>query len=133
MHELNFRIIFLFNFRDYFPLKPSQEDSEGEELPFLESAVWAPTGNAIVFVYKNNLYYKSRIRKPQVYTLTRNGVENVVFNGRPDFLYETKILSSAVAFWYSPDSTMLAFATFFCSHVGKLQYTQYETSVREKF
>lgn len=123
----------MLRFREYFPLKAFQEDSESDELPYLESVTWAPTGNAIVFIYKNNLYYKSRIRKPQVYTLTRNGVQNVFFNGRPDFLYETKILESGTAFWFSSESTMLAFASFNCSHVGKLQYPQYGTSVSEAF
>ncbi|KAK6616843.1 hypothetical protein RUM43_014984 [Polyplax serrata] len=113
---------------EYFPLRATHEDGEQEDQQYLESATWAPTGNAIVFIYKNNLYYKSRIRKPQVYTLTRNGIKDTVFNGRPDFLYETKILESATAFWFSSESTMLAFASFNCSQVGKLQYPSYGNS-----
>ncbi|EEB12760.1 dipeptidyl-peptidase, putative [Pediculus humanus corporis] len=113
---------------EYFPLKASQEYSDSDDFPFLESATWAPTGNAIVFVQENNLYYKARIRKPQVYTITRDGMKNIIFNGRPDFFYETKVLQSGTAFWFSSDSTMLAFASFNVTDVEKLHYSQYGTT-----
>ena len=110
-------------------MKASQEYSDSDDFPFLESATWAPTGNAIVFVQENNLYYKARIRKPQVYTITRDGMKNIIFNGRPDFFYETKVLQSGTAFWFSSDSTMLAFASFNVTDVEKLHYSQYGTTV----
>lgn len=107
----------------------SPEGSDSEPLPHLESVTWTPTGNGLVFVYKNNLYYKPRIRRPQTYTLTRDGVEDVVFHGRPDFMYETKILETGTALWFSPDAALLAYATFNCSEVGSMQFPYYGKSV----
>lgn len=115
--------------REYFPLRASEEDGDSDRLPYLESVIWTPTGNGVAYVYKNNIYYKPRIKKPQIYTVTRDGEEEFYFNGRPDFLYENKILDTGTALWFSPDSSMLAFASFNSSSVGKLQFPFYGNSV----
>ncbi|KAL0277760.1 UNVERIFIED_CONTAM: hypothetical protein PYX00_004935 [Menopon gallinae] len=118
--------------QEHFPLWVTEDGSESEQLPYLESVSWTPTGSGLVFIYKNNLYYKPSIRRPQTYTLTRDGVEDVIFNGRPDFLYETKILETGTALWFSPDAALLAYATFNCSEVGNMQFPYYGNSIYEE-
>lgn len=114
----------------HFPLTLNgEEDSDTDKVPFLESVTWTPTGNGVAFIYKNNLYYKRKINKSNIYTFTRDGLEGVIFNGRPDFLYETKIFESGTSFWFSPDSSMLAFASFNCSAVGQVHYPYYKDLV----
>lgn len=54
----------------------------------VQLAVWAPTGNALVYVFENNIYYKSSVdaRDVQI-TSSPLGVSN----GVPDWVYEGEL------------------------------------------
>ncbi|KAM9916265.1 hypothetical protein OXX59_010117, partial [Metschnikowia pulcherrima] len=53
---------------------------------------WAPTSDAIAFVYKNDVYVKD-LAAGTVARVTKDGSENV-FNGKPDWVYEEEVFSS---------------------------------------
>lgn len=62
---------------------------DGEQI-FIQKAQWSPTGNGLVFVYKNDLYYKIQgNRHSRVVRITDTG-SSTVFNGIPDWLYQGK-------------------------------------------
>lgn len=59
---------------------------EGEQL---QLASWAPVGTGLVYVYNNDIYYIStpeNVINPQ--RITSDGVEGVIYNGVPDWVYE---------------------------------------------
>lgn len=51
-------------------------------------AVWAPTNNAVVFVFQNNIYYKTSISDKETVQIT--STNGTVSNGVPDWVYEGK-------------------------------------------
>lgn len=113
--------------RETLPLTLAELDVY--DVPYLESVTFTPTGNGVAFIYKNDIYYKPNVKKPHEFRLTSDGQEGVIFNGRPDFLYETRILGSGKAMWFSQDSTMLLFANFNCTLVGEQSYPYYGNNV----
>lgn len=52
----------------------------------VQLAVWGPVGNAIAYVYENNIYYKSTATSEDPITITSTA--NFVTNGVPDWVYE---------------------------------------------
>nr|XP_042895921.1 prolyl endopeptidase FAP isoform X6 [Parasteatoda tepidariorum] len=90
----------------------------------LQYAEWGPTGNQLAYVQDNNVYYMSDVTaKPR--QLTSTGVEGVIFNGIPDWVYEEEVLSSSHALWWSDDGKKLCFVTFNDTQVNILQYAHY--------
>ncbi|KAG8188062.1 hypothetical protein JTE90_009934 [Oedothorax gibbosus] len=77
-----------------------------------------------VYVYQNNIYYIAKVNGTH-YAVTKNGVEGVVFNGIPDWLYEEEILKSNSALWWSPDGNQICFATFNDTNTGIYYYNWY--------
>jgi dipeptidyl-peptidase-4 len=69
-------------------------DSDVDSHPFLQHVVWAPRGNALAFVYRNAIYYKTSAMTSHVYRVTNTGRPGIVFNGVPDWLYEGKTTDS---------------------------------------
>lgn len=60
--------------------------AEGEQL---QLASWAPVGTGLVYVFKNDIYYISapeNVLNPE--RITDDGVEGVIYNGVPDWVYE---------------------------------------------
>ncbi len=50
--------------------------------------MWSPANHAIVFVYKNNIFYKpDAMSNSLVFQITYTGSE-LVYNGIPDWLYQ---------------------------------------------
>lgn len=76
----------------------------------VQLVVWSTVGNALVYVYENNIYYKSSATSEDVVTIT--STSNFVTNGIPDWVYEEEVFSSNKALWFSPDGTKLAFGRF---------------------
>ncbi|RZC37564.1 C05D11.1-like, partial [Asbolus verrucosus] len=72
--------------------------------------VWAPVGNALAFVYENNIYYKESVTSNTSVPITKDN--GYIYNGIPDWVYEEEVFSSNKALWFSPDGTKLAFAKF---------------------
>lgn len=62
--------MFLFNFRNKFPLSPIEDDRDAR---LLQHADWSPDGNAVVFVHENDIYYKPRVLKGLVCRITSTG------------------------------------------------------------
>src|SRR5690242_9874239 len=76
----------------------------GEE----EEATFSPDGKRIAFVRNNNLYTVDlNGREVQ---LTSDGADQIL-NGKLDYVYQEEVYGRGIwkAFWWSPDSTRLAF------------------------
>uniref|UniRef100_A0A8C2XCS1 A-type potassium channel modulatory protein DPP6 n=1 Tax=Cyclopterus lumpus TaxID=8103 RepID=A0A8C2XCS1_CYCLU len=76
----------------------------------LQYAGWGPQDQQLIFVFENNIYYRSRVDNRSI-RLVSTGKEGVIFNGLSDWLYEEEIFQSHVAHWWSPDGARLAYAT----------------------
>ncbi|XP_046903379.1 LOW QUALITY PROTEIN: inactive dipeptidyl peptidase 10-like [Hypomesus transpacificus] len=75
----------------------------------LQFASWGVRGQQLVSVrVENNIYYQADVTSSS-WRLTSSGQEGVVFNGVSDWLYEEEVLRSAVAHWWSPDGSRLAY------------------------
>ncbi|XP_052741619.1 inactive dipeptidyl peptidase 10 isoform X2 [Bicyclus anynana] len=108
--------------RNKIPISPVEDDRSA---PLLQYAEWAPTGSGLVFVYDNDIYYKPKVLKALVCRITSNGVPGVIFNGVPDFLYETEVLRLDRALWFSPDGQALMYVTYNDSQVQQHKYPWY--------
>jgi hypothetical protein len=53
----------------------------------LQLCKWAPTKNAIAYVSRNNIFYKSSAESATIHKLTTNGQAGRS-NGVPDWVYE---------------------------------------------
>ncbi|XP_058063063.1 venom dipeptidyl peptidase 4 [Anopheles bellator] len=102
--------------------------AEDDEWPWLLHAEFTPKGQAIVLVYKYDIYYKPSARAPQTYRLTKNAVPGIVYNGVPDWLYEEEILHANKAIWLSTDGHLMLYTTFNDSLVQEQQFAWYGTS-----
>jgi hypothetical protein len=94
----------MFMSRRKFELGLGASEVDGHS--FLQHVVWAPRGNALAFVYRNDIYYKTSALTSHVYRVTGTGRQGVIFNGVPDWLYEGKITKypplvrpSVMLFW----------------------------------
>ncbi|KAM9925612.1 hypothetical protein OXX59_003759 [Metschnikowia pulcherrima] len=92
---------------------------------------WAPTSDAIAFVYKNDVYVKD-LAAGTVARVTKDGSENV-FNGKPDWVYEEEVFSSDIALWWSPRGDKLAFLRFDDTHVPEFQIPYYVQAGHEQY
>ncbi|GAB6023350.1 Inactive dipeptidyl peptidase 10 [Chamberlinius hualienensis] len=88
-------------------------------------AIWGSVGNAIFFVYKNNLYYKDSVNGNVKQLTTSNEDDDAILNGVPDWLYEMEILKTTEALWLSADGKYVCFATFNDTLVSDQYYEMY--------
>ncbi|CAH2097979.1 unnamed protein product [Euphydryas editha] len=114
--------------RNKIPISPIEDDRSA---PLLQYAEWAPTGSGLVFVYDNDIYYKPKVLKALVCRITSNGIPGVIFNGVPDFLYETEVLRLDRALWFSPDGQTLMYVTYNDSLVQQHKYPWYGLDQQE--
>ncbi|XP_023327805.1 dipeptidyl aminopeptidase-like protein 6 [Eurytemora carolleeae] len=77
----------------------------------LQYVAWA-SNSSLIIVKNNDLYYQPSVESSTVHRITSTGVEGVLFNGVPDWIYEEELLNSGSASWVSPGGTFLAFCTF---------------------
>ncbi|XP_045505119.1 inactive dipeptidyl peptidase 10 [Colias croceus] len=108
--------------RNRIPVSPIEDDRSA---PLLQYAEWAPVGSGLVFVHDNDIYYKPKVLKALVCRITSNGVPGVIFNGVPDFLYETEVLRLDRALWFSADGQSLMYVTYNDSLVPEYKYPWY--------
>ncbi|XP_038072589.1 inactive dipeptidyl peptidase 10-like isoform X2 [Patiria miniata] len=100
----------------------------------LRYAAWVPGGSALIYVYKNDMYYLESIphgdeKVPVGDTavrITETGEEGTIFNGIPDWVYEEELLSRDNAIYWSSDGTKLVYASFNDTDVDKARYPKYE-------
>uniref|UniRef100_A0A8C2Z8B2 Dipeptidyl-peptidase 6b n=1 Tax=Cyclopterus lumpus TaxID=8103 RepID=A0A8C2Z8B2_CYCLU len=76
----------------------------------LQFAGWGPRGEQLIFIFENNIFYRSTVDNRAI-RLVSTGKEGVVFNGLADWLYEEEILQTHIAHWWSPDGLRLAYMT----------------------
>uniref|UniRef100_A0A3B3DW31 Dipeptidyl peptidase like 10 n=1 Tax=Oryzias melastigma TaxID=30732 RepID=A0A3B3DW31_ORYME len=93
----------------------------------LQHASWGRQGHQLIYIFENNIYYQSDVRSNSL-RITSSGMEEVIFNGLADWLYEEEILNSHLAHWWSPDSERLAFLTINDSLVPKMGIPQFTGS-----
>ncbi|XP_071387429.1 A-type potassium channel modulatory protein DPP6-like isoform X1 [Centroberyx affinis] len=86
----------------------------------LQFAGWGPQGQQLIFIFENNIYYRSTVESRSI-RLVSTGKEGVIFNGLSDWLYEEEIFQSHVAHWWSPDGARLAYATINDTMVPKME------------
>jgi dipeptidyl-peptidase-4 len=82
---------------------PEEEVGEG----------FSPDGRMVSFVRGNNLYVEDLGMQRRERALTRDGAEKIL-NGRLDWVYQEEIYGRGNfgAYWWSPDSTSIAFLRF---------------------
>lgn len=69
----------------------------GNDSVFLQLASWAPRGNALVYVYQNNIYYRPEAEMAVDYQITDTGVVGTIYNGVPDWVYEGEFHSTTAS------------------------------------
>ncbi|KAF7998104.1 hypothetical protein HCN44_009502 [Aphidius gifuensis] len=85
-------------------------------------AEWAPKGNGIVVVHKNNIFYRPEIEQEGFYQITKNGVENLIYNG----VSNSKEAGSWLpAISFSPSGKFMAFGSYDDSNVGIIDIPVY--------
>ncbi|RWS30079.1 Inactive dipeptidyl peptidase 10-like protein [Leptotrombidium deliense] len=90
----------------------------------LQYASWGPKGTQLVFVHRQNIYYKPNATATAI-KIASSSDETVIYNGIPDWLYEEEILSASNAIWWSPNGTRICFASFNDSQVDLMSLTVY--------
>ncbi|XP_044044236.1 dipeptidyl peptidase 4-like isoform X2 [Siniperca chuatsi] len=85
---------------------------------------WAPEGNKLAFVWKNNVYIKTSPGSARQ-QVTFNGEENQILNGIPDWVYEEEMFSSNQGLWWSPGGKYVAYAEFNDTEVHTIEYSWY--------
>uniref|UniRef100_A0A8C2Z8F5 Dipeptidyl-peptidase 6b n=1 Tax=Cyclopterus lumpus TaxID=8103 RepID=A0A8C2Z8F5_CYCLU len=91
--------------QETWPLKPPEVHEA-----VLQFAGWGPRGEQLIFIFENNIFYRSTVDNRAI-RLVSTGKEGVVFNGLADWLYEEEILQTHIAHWWSPDGLRLAYMT----------------------
>uniref|UniRef100_A0A3Q1I5L8 Uncharacterized protein n=1 Tax=Anabas testudineus TaxID=64144 RepID=A0A3Q1I5L8_ANATE len=121
-------IIYSLVTQETWPLNPPEVHDT-----VLQFAGWGSQGQQLIFIFENNIYYKSTIESRTI-RLVSTGQEGVVFNGLADWLYEEEILQTHIAHWWSPDGLRLAYMTINDTLVPKMEVpfftgAQYPTSL----
>lgn len=93
-------------------------DDGGERL-----ATFSPDGSKVAFMKGNNLYFRN-LADGKIMQFTKDGSENKIINGAPDWVYEEEF-SFNQAFEWSPDSRRIAFIKFDESDVKQFQLTYF--------
>ncbi|EDW28273.1 GL19035 [Drosophila persimilis] len=93
---------------------------KGEKLQYCG---WSPLRDRLAYVYLNNVYI--HFNENLEIGITDDGVDGIVYNGVPDWVYEEEVLSSGSAIWWSPDGTKLAVGFFNDTEVETFNYFLY--------
>ncbi len=84
----------------------------------------SPDGKKLVFVRKGNLFAVDVTTQTET-QLTKDGGANEILNGEADWVYEEEIFNrNGKSFWFSPDSTAIAFLRYDDTPVKKFFVTQ---------
>ncbi|XP_073769504.1 inactive dipeptidyl peptidase 10-like isoform X1 [Danio rerio] len=94
----------------------------------LQFASWGNHGQQLVFIFENNIYYRPDVKSSSL-RLTSSGQDGLVYNGVPDWLYEEEVLRSAVAHWFSPSGSSLAFLSINDTLVPKMQLPRFTGTI----
>ncbi|XP_078250909.1 prolyl endopeptidase FAP isoform X2 [Pogona vitticeps] len=95
------------------------------ELPHnIQYISWSPIGHKLAYVYQNNIYLKQDPRQPAI-QITKDGSQNKIFNGIPDWVYEEEMLAVKYALWWSPNGQNLAYLQFNDTEIPVIEYAYY--------
>ncbi|KAK3083443.1 hypothetical protein FSP39_022859 [Pinctada imbricata] len=88
---------------------------------------WSPSGHGLVLVQGNNIYYKEDIGDMTTPAIqyTEDGVEGIIYNGIPDWVYEEEVLGTDHALWWSPNGRHILYAHFNDTMVKDYYYPIY--------
>ncbi|XP_061402753.1 venom dipeptidyl peptidase 4 [Musca vetustissima] len=92
----------------------------GEKLQF---CAWSPVKDRLGYVHNNNVFihFDDSIELQ----ITSDGIDGVVYNGIPDWVYEEEVLASGSAMWWSEDGNYLAVGLFNDTEVETFKYSLY--------
>lgn len=98
-----------------------------ENVP-LQNVQLSPDGHKVAFVDKNDIHLMDKFFEGQkdAIQITDDGVENTVYNGIADWVYEEEILQATNAMYWSPNSRFLAYIKFNDSNVDLFTLSIYE-------
>jgi dipeptidyl-peptidase-4 len=114
--------------------KPLANDEGGEVVPCIEDPKFSPDGKWISFVRESNLHVMN-VATGEIKELTTGGSEEIL-KGQLDWVYPEE-LDSTTAYWWSPDSSKIAYYEMnerpvtnypiidMSSAVGAIQYTRF--------
>ena len=91
-----------------------------------QAATFSPNGRMVVFARNNNLYLNKLDYGTEI-AMTKDGEENKIINGMPDWLYEEEFDCTKLFVW-SPDSKLVAFVRLDLSKVQSYSYIRYKGS-----
>ena len=95
-----------------------------KDKPAPEAGSFSPDGKRYAYVLNGNLF-ALELATGKVAQLTTDGGANDVLNGRGDWVYEEEIFNrNPKAYWWSPDSTRIAFLRFDDKSVPKFYLTE---------
>ena len=89
----------------------------------LQYCSWSPLKDRLSYVVDNNVYI--HFEDGSEFAITSEGVNGVIYNGVPDWVYEEEVLASGSAIWWSPDGTKLAVGQFNDTNVKTFKYFLY--------
>ncbi|XP_068196102.1 A-type potassium channel modulatory protein DPP6-like isoform X2 [Antennarius striatus] len=108
-------IIYSLVTQETWPLNPPEVHKA-----VLQFAGWGPQGQQLIFIFENNIYYKSTVESRAI-RLVSTGKEGVIYNGLADWLYEEEIMQTHIAHWWSPDGLRLCYMTVNDTLVPKME------------
>ena len=88
-----------------------------------QAALYSPNGRMVAFVRDNNIYIKKLDYGTEI-AVTKDGENNKVINGVPDWVYEEEFGFSSAMQW-SSDSELLSFIRFDEAAVKEFAFTLY--------
>ena len=94
-------------------------------------ATVSPDGKKIAYVFENNIYYKN-LEDNTSTQVSSDGVFNKIINGSADWVYEEEFSFSQAFFW-SPDSKMIAYQRFDESEVKEFIMTNYKDELYPEY
>ncbi|CAH1249361.1 DPP4 [Branchiostoma lanceolatum] len=123
----NYRKVFRHSFTANCLIYDVQGSAVTAWIPYddVQYASWAPVGHKLVFVYKNNMYLKTDFSGNDSQPITTDGVEGLIWNGIPDWVYEEEVFGANYAMWWSSDGNLLAFAKFNDTQVPVMSFSHY--------
>ncbi len=86
-------------------------------------AEFSPDGNAVSYVYENNLYVKD-LKSGEKKQITNDGKVNFIINGTTDWVYEEEFAITK-GFYWSNDGSKIAYYKFDESHVKEYTLVYY--------
>jgi len=89
---------------------------------------WSPTGNGLLWVVENDIYYQKSI-SDSPNRLTFDGKQNTKYNGIPDWVYEEEMVFSKNNIFWSPNSRYIAYIVTSDIGVEQIEFSMFKDRV----